>query len=380
MLQADVLIVGAGPAGAVAGLNLASAHRVLLVDRLAAPLQRIGESLPPAARRLLSDMGLWQQFLAEGHVACHGNRSRWGGLQAEQDFLRDPDGPGWHLNRARFEAWLQNKALERGAALLRATTYSALQRVDAGWRLVLHTPTGPCVAQARVLIDAGGRNARLSRALGARRLRQDKLICGWLYGADQGDHSDGLSDIESAEAGWWYSAALPDHRRVLAFHTDSDLPPARAMRNEHWLMQTALQLPGLGTRLRTSGFNADSTRVKLTAAHSATSTACAGPGWFAVGDAALGFDPLSAQGLFNALYTGLLAAEAVDRVLQGEAAAWAGYAEEIAQIALAYQQHLRFWYGQERRWANAPFWRRRMGGADERTDVRGSVMSVPPEA
>ena len=49
MIDTDVLIVGAGPAGAVAALNLSSMHRVLLVDHLAKPVIRIGESLPPAA-------------------------------------------------------------------------------------------------------------------------------------------------------------------------------------------------------------------------------------------------------------------------------------------------------------------------------------------
>src|SRR5258706_13570090 len=104
----DALIVGAGPAGATAALNLAPTRRVALVDSRAVATPRIGESLPAAARRLFSDMGLLDSFEREGHSPCYGNRFFWGGLAPEEsDSLRNPDGPGWHLDRARFETWLR---------------------------------------------------------------------------------------------------------------------------------------------------------------------------------------------------------------------------------------------------------------------------------
>ena len=53
---------GRGPAGAVAALDLAPTRRVVLVERRAQPAPRIGESLPPAARRLMTDMGLMDDF------------------------------------------------------------------------------------------------------------------------------------------------------------------------------------------------------------------------------------------------------------------------------------------------------------------------------
>jgi flavin-dependent dehydrogenase len=51
------------------------------------------------------------------------------------------------------------------------------------------------------------------------------------------------------------------------------------------------------------------------AVHSAWIERAAGPGWIAIGDAALACDPLSARGLFNGLYTALLGAGAVREVL-----------------------------------------------------------------
>ena len=73
-----VLILGAGPAGSVAALNLAPSRRVIAVERRMGASPRIGEALPPAARRLMTDMGLLDAFLRERHMPCYGNRSVWG--------------------------------------------------------------------------------------------------------------------------------------------------------------------------------------------------------------------------------------------------------------------------------------------------------------
>ena len=84
--------------------------------------------------------------------------------------------------------------------------------------------------------------------------------------------------------------------------------------------------------------------------------------WLAAGDAALAFDPLSSQGLFNALYTGLAGAEAADRHLAGDPDALPGYAASVATIHDAYRRHLTAWYEGELRFGEHLFWRRRHGG------------------
>src|SRR5207245_744542 len=54
------------------------------------------------------------------------------------------------------------------------------------------------------------------------------------------------------------------------------------------------------------------------AANSSRLDRLAGKNWLAVGDAAMAFDPLSSQGVYNALMSGLLAAQATECSLAGD--------------------------------------------------------------
>jgi flavin-dependent dehydrogenase len=98
-----------------------------------------------------------------------------------------------------------------------------------------------------------------------------------------------------------------------------------------------------------------------TLAHGGITCPPAGPGWFAAGDAAFHFDPLSSQGLLNALFTGLASAEAANRALDQEdpEQVASGYKTLVDGIQRAYLKHRHWWYRQENRWPEEPFWARR---------------------
>jgi flavin-dependent dehydrogenase len=360
VFNVDVLIVGAGPAGCAAALSLADRWSVLLVDRREGALVRVGESLPAAAGRILADLGVMADFQAQAHAPCHGQLSRWGGHRlVERDALRDPYGPGWHLDRARFDAMLRHAATARGAMLQAPAEPDGVERTPSGWNVRLG---GAGTANARILVDAGGRTAPLARTLGMRPVADDGLACAWTHLPDTGLHP-GMTLIEAVENGWWYSAPLPDKRRILAFHTDADLQAARDVRDQTGLLSQAAKVELMAPLLPTMAEMLDMPGG-FTAAHSATLAQPAGPGWFACGDAAGCFDPLSSQGIFNALYTGLSTGQAAERALSGDAiGGMAIYQDRMQSIRNAYRAHLSAWYGLERRWPENPFWARRHGNA-----------------
>src|SRR5258708_1739912 len=93
-------VVGAGPAGAAVAAQLAGHCRVALVGRAVQAGRAIGETLPAAARVILSDLGVWDAFAAQGHRPAWSRRSLWGSSEVIfQDALFDPHSAVWHLDR-----------------------------------------------------------------------------------------------------------------------------------------------------------------------------------------------------------------------------------------------------------------------------------------
>src|SRR4051794_39550814 len=104
-LDDDVLVVGTGPAGAVAAMLLAAAGVAVAVEPERIEGHRranVGETLPPPARLTFARLGLEALLADAAHVASPGTVSSWGGEVRIADFLFSPYGAGVHLDRRRF--------------------------------------------------------------------------------------------------------------------------------------------------------------------------------------------------------------------------------------------------------------------------------------
>ncbi|WP_017240896.1 NAD(P)-binding protein [Streptomyces sp. SS] len=387
----DAVVAGAGPAGSVAALCLARAgRRVLLLDprpgdRPAGPAgaaattdsdgpprdlphhrlrgagpYRIGETLPSAARPLLRDLGLLAGLGADGHLPCTGTEAAWGsGELYGRGNVLDPHGPGWHLDRVRFDAFLCGAAEDAGA---RPVCGVAVRRTGqpGAWRLVVRERGEERELPCAWVVDATGRRAVIARQ-GAVRLRQDRLVAAYavLPGPAPVDQ-DLRTLVEAAPDGWWYTARVPAGRLV-AHLTDLDLADPR-LRTTAGFLEWAARTRHVRPRL--DGYAAGRPPdPRWAPAHGQRLAPPAGPGWVAAGDAALACDPLSSQGILTALHTGVRAARAVDRCLRGggrgDEDALAEYSAFVDEVAARYLTHHARAYADERRWPSAPFWARR---------------------
>jgi flavin-dependent dehydrogenase len=362
--QLDVLVVGAGPAGSVIAAQLASRCAVALAGR-APSVRQIGESLPAAAAVPLRDLGVWDSFLVQGHRPAWSHASAWGqSAPSQRDALLDPHGHGWILDRTAFDCLLRDAAVRRGAewlagAMLRAAHHEPGTRHP--WRCELLTADGTSLRlRSRILVDASGRSARVARLAGAAVQRTDKLVClhAWLPRGRDCAAWAGATLIEAAPQGWWYSVQVPDGATVLAFHTDADQPAVRDCRTAAGLLAYARQQTRL-VRARCEGLDAPAEAVAIAPANGQHCAAAVGGDWMAVGDAALAFDPLASQGLFNSLCTGLQGAQHAAAHLGGDTQALPAWARHVDGLRAAYARNLAAYYAMEQRWPEEAFWGRR---------------------
>ncbi len=364
----DVAIAGGGPAGAAAALLLArSGRQVLLADAAPVAVFRVGEGLPPSAHSLLQELGVFERFRADGHRVSHGNVSVWGADKPQSvDFMFQAHGHGYQLDRPCFDAMLKHAAREAGALVCDQTRLSLPNAArdgafDQPFRMQLSDSSGSRNIECRWLVDAGGRSGTITRRLGVERCKTDRLIAfHTLLQTDSASDCDGRTMIEAVQDGWWYSVLLPSNERLLVYLCDSDLGrteraallstdgfAAKLTNAPH--MHQFCQLHGYRPRRVPQGADASSGRLER----------FSGDGWLALGDAALSFDPLSSQGISNALYTGMAGARAINAALDGQKDALAHYNDHLAGIYRAYLSNRAHFYGYERRWAQQPFWQRR---------------------
>ena len=346
----DVIIAGSGPAGSVAAHVLAqNGRRVLFADGNDFSTYKVGEALPGAALRILRKLSLPTPDCDSSHRQISGNLSSWNSEElVPNDFIQDPDGPGWRLDRLCFDRTLRQSAICSGATFIKSDVVDVL-RVDNGWQVKLHE--GATLA-TRWFVDATGRRAAAARRIGIGRKRDTPLIA--LYRLGKPETHDRLKStvVEAVPKGWWYAAFLPGGIPIAGLHLRPQDMALFNWKSEGW-HRALRETRHIGSIFSTKFFDYP---LKPLDASGARLDRFAGDGWVACGDAALSFDPLSSQGIFSALYGGMAAGLAVMGALAGQSARIASYAARLEEIRRIYLTRLGSVYRSERRWCSESFW------------------------
>ena len=364
---ADILIVGAGPAGCAASVELARAGLVVeMIDR-ADPQSRdhAGETLASDIAPLLMQLGVWEQFRTQDQPPCFGMQTCWGttGSDASSCIL-SPYGHGWHVDRQRLDSLLAEQAKMMGVSVHRQSRIRQLRHENGTlWEATVENGSFTRKISSRFLIDASGRNSPLRNHLGAKDHVHDHLVGvgAWFDTDPAADSDQNAALIEATEQGWWYSAPTSDNaRRIAVFMTDLDLyRHGRSASGTYW-QQRLLDTEQLRRLLRGAP-QPGPLRTYVASSHQVLQLGQSG--WLPVGDALQSVDPLSGRGVENAIQSGIDAAAAYVAEVDGRIDAITDYLQSSQRSFSQYLVERLEVYGMEDRWRQSTFWRRRTGHA-----------------
>lgn len=314
-LSADVVVVGAGPAGSAAAAWAARAGSdVLVIDSASFPRDKAcGDGLTPRAVAELERLGLGE-WLA-GRIWHRGLRMSGFGSEVNVDWP-GPSFPSHGSAVARFELddRIRKVAEDSGARMLLGTKAVAVHH-DSSRRVTSLTLADRTEVTCQQLIVADGARSSLGRKLG-RRWHQETVygvaVRGYLT-TDRGDDPWLTSHLELRSPD---GAVLPGYGWIFPLGNGEVNIGVGALSTSKRPADLALRpLISYYTDLRRDewGFT-DQPRAVSSALlpMGGAVSGVAGPNWMLIGDAAACVNPLNGEGIDYGLETGRLAAELLD--------------------------------------------------------------------
>jgi len=317
----DALIIGAGPAGSTAAALLAEAGlTVLLVEREPFPRFRIGESLLPGGNAVLERLGIWNKMDEAGFirkygaefVSCDGRRRVHNvfaeGLVKGLDYT-------YQVERSRFDTLLRDNAVDKGAKLMQPCRVAAATERDDGWHVELNCEGRKIGVHANWLLDASGRTAFLGKRLGVARdyipYPKRFAVYNHFEGMPRAPGREGGNIIITRLSDGWFWAIPLDQRKtsvgIVATRDrqewrDPDFTPATFFNREK------ARSPYLSSLLAQA---APCDEFRVTADYTYSFKEYAGARHFLMGDAAGFIDPIFSSGVYLAMRSASMAADAI---------------------------------------------------------------------
>ena len=310
----DVIVVGAGPAGATAAYYLARGGRsVALVDKAAFPRDKFcGDAWCAPALDILEDMGVLQQLAAEGLV----RDTTSGGFisPSGESYVSTGQGGGapgtrcYAIKRIICDERIARGAVGAGAELIERANVSAAA-LDADGRWTAHCQDGRQF-RGTMLVAADGANSRLARSLGVVTTAPQTV-------ASRQYIKGGTHNFKSGGVLFYPQYILPGYVAIFRHYNDDIdvgcyVIPGGAVRSdqladiyEHQIKHDPFIQRALGPRAEPLE------KIRIAPIRLGGEPRSTARQFMAVGDAAGQTDPLTGEGIHTGMIGGRLAAQRI---------------------------------------------------------------------
>jgi flavin-dependent dehydrogenase len=323
----DCIVIGGGPSGSTTAALVADAgNRVLLLERDVEPRRKVGESLMPETYWVFERLGvldalksgLFTQKVGVQFVSSSGKES------SPFVFTRhDPHecSRTWHVERAKFDPFLLENAAKKGVEVRRGVR--VLEVVFEGERAVGVRVGEPAsaggeeskVIRATVIVDAAGQAGVLGSRFGLRNPNpkfRKTAIWGHFKGSRRDIIDNGVMTVcfrTQSNNSWFWHIPLSNDVVSIGVVGDADyfFRPGAGTPDEIFAHEVA-DCPAMAKRLEGTEKVAGLDVVKE---YSYATQRASGDGWVLVGDSWGFIDPIYSSGVWFALKSGQLAADAI---------------------------------------------------------------------
>jgi len=335
--QCDVLIIGGGPAGSSAAIELAkSGVEVVLLEKSIFPRNQVGESLIPHFWKFTDALGVSDLIEKQGFDSKAGGITVWDDKVRQIQFSKyGYKRPGLHVERDIFDDLLLTHARQVGAQVFHQVVVKTIDFSDVSQPIVHYfDKRKEDKKEARIscqfVIDASGHNTFLANQFKTRRLISPEMnfLSLWGYfknsryvGADRKSHSlDQLSQeqpvtfVTSYQDGWLWHIVLRGKTSVGLIIHNKHFKALDTAQREQYFKQTCEAIPYVNDLLRTAEFIEGSLCYRPN--YSYYCEKISAENYYCIGDAAAFADPIFSHGIQNAFYNSAVACIAIKASLK----------------------------------------------------------------